>query len=228
MLRSTLGERNKKTYKWVSYRLPKLTMTFDYWQQFLFFFGGWRLCIQILEVNKFQLKLFALWAMNTRTSHRLVTEWPRNQLLTSYRLLLYRQSLFPRFIINLAWTEVVSAQPISSEEYTLFAWPQYLLSSLFVLINLFSCFGKNVLISLLNLYIAWKGVKKASHQTSYRIYSINRPRRLLNFWTLRVGACSRWALIKFSPFSGSVACLFWNNTINGINKTRRCNKARFL
>ena len=26
---------------------------------------------------------------------------------------------------------------------------------------------------------------------SYRIYSINRPGRLLNFWTLRVGAYSR-------------------------------------
>ena len=25
----------------------------------------------------------------------------------------------------------------------------------------------------------------------YRIYSINRPGRLLNFWTLRVGAYSR-------------------------------------
>ena len=41
----------------------------------------------------------------------------------------------------------------------------------------------------------------------YRIYSINRPGRLLNFWTLRVGAYLRWALIrdwaliKFSPFS---------------------------
>ena len=40
----------------------------------------------------------------------------------------------------------------------------------------------------------------------YRIYSINRPGRLLNFWTSRVGAYSRWALIrgwaliKFSPF----------------------------
>ena len=40
----------------------------------------------------------------------------------------------------------------------------------------------------------------------YRIYSINRPGRLLNFWTLRVGAYSRWALtrdlalIKFTPF----------------------------
>ena len=30
----------------------------------------------------------------------------------------------------------------------------------------------------------------------YRIYSINRPGRLLNFWTLRVGAYSRWALIQ--------------------------------
>ena len=44
---------------------------------------------------------------------------------------------------------------------------------------------------------------------AYRIYSIKRPGRLLNFWTLRVGAYSRWALIrgwafiKFSPFSAS-------------------------
>ena len=28
------------------------------------------------------------------------------------------------------------------------------------------------------------------HET-YRIYSINRPGRLLNFWTLKVGAYSR-------------------------------------
>ena len=68
----------------------------------------------------------------------------------------------------------------------------------------------------------------------YRIYSINRSGRLLNFWTLRVGAYSRWALIrgwaliKFSTFSASVVCLFCNKTINGKNKTRRCNKARFL
>ena len=46
-------------------------------------------------------------------------------------------------------------------------------------------------------------------QVGYRIYLINRPGRLLNFWTLRVGAYSRWglirgwALIKFSPFSAS-------------------------
>ena len=30
----------------------------------------------------------------------------------------------------------------------------------------------------------------------YRIYSINRPGRLLNFWILRMGAYSRWALIR--------------------------------
>ena len=70
---------------------------------------------------------------------------------------------------------------------------------------------------------------------SCRIYSISRPGRLLNFWTFRVGAYSRWALlrgcalIKFSPFSASVLeCLFCNKIINGNNKTRRCNKARFL
>ena len=43
-----------------------------------------------------------------------------------------------------------------------------------------------------------------------------------------MGANSRWALIKFSTFSASVVCLFCNKTINGNNKTRTCNKARFL
>ena len=68
----------------------------------------------------------------------------------------------------------------------------------------------------------------------YRIYSINRPGRLLNFWTLRVGAYSRWALIrgwaliKFSPFSASEVSLFCNETIYANNKTRGSNKARFL
>ena len=44
---------------------------------------------------------------------------------------------------------------------------------------------------------------------NYRIYSIKRPGRLLNFWTFRVGAYSRWALIrgwaliKVSQFSAS-------------------------
>ena len=68
----------------------------------------------------------------------------------------------------------------------------------------------------------------------YRIYSINRPGRLLNSWTLRVGAYSRWALIRdwalitFSPFSASEVCIFFNKTITANNKTRGCNKARFL
>ena len=69
---------------------------------------------------------------------------------------------------------------------------------------------------------------------NYRIYSINRPGRLLIFWTLRVGAYSRWALtwglalIKFLPFLASEVCLFCNKTINANNKTRRSNKATFL
>ena len=49
-----------------------------------------------------------------------------------------------------------------------------------------------------------------------------------------MGAYSRWALIrgwaliKFSPFSTSVVCIFCNKTVNGNNKTRRCNNAMFL
>ena len=49
-----------------------------------------------------------------------------------------------------------------------------------------------------------------------------------------MGAYSRWALIrgwaliKFSPFSAIVVCLFCNKIINGNNKKQRCNKARFL
>ena len=73
----------------------------------------------------------------------------------------------------------------------------------------------------------WK-IKIKLYGHSYRIYSINRPGRLLNFWALRVGAYSRWALIKFSPFSASEVCLFCNKTINANNKTRISNKARFL
>ena len=68
----------------------------------------------------------------------------------------------------------------------------------------------------------------------YRIYLINCPGRLLNFWTLRVGTYLRWALIwgwvliKFSPFSTSVVCIFCKKTVSGNNKMWRCNKARFL
>ena len=36
-----------------------------------------------------------------------------------------------------------------------------------------------------------------SFSPDYRIYSIKRPGRLLNFWTLRVSTYSRWAFIKF-------------------------------
>ena len=59
--------------------------------------------------------------------------------------------------------------------------------------------------------------EERDRKVSYRIYSINRPGRLLNFWTLRVGAYSRWVLIRG----------FCNKTINANNKTRS-NKARFL
>ena len=53
-------------------------------------------------------------------------------------------------------------------------------------------------------------VEESATNHGYRVYSINCPGRLLNFWTLRVGAYSRWvlirglAVIKFSPFSASV------------------------
>ena len=83
-------------------------------------------------------------------------------------------------------------------------------STLSVIINFYSCNSPN------NNFFS-----------NYCIYSINRPGRLLNLWTLRVGTYSRWALIKFSPFSRSVTCLFCNKTVNGNNKTRRSNKARF-
>ena len=49
-----------------------------------------------------------------------------------------------------------------------------------------------------------------------------------------MGAYLRWALIrgwalnKFSPFSRSVRSIFFNKTVNGNNKTRRCNEAGLL
>ena len=39
-------------------------------------------------------------------------------------------------------------------------------------------------------------IPKKKGKVGYRIDSIKRPGRLLNFWTLRVGAYSRWALIR--------------------------------
>ena len=56
--------------------------------------------------------------------------------------------------------------------------------------------------------------------TALGVYQIFGPWE----WALIRG----WALIKFSSFSASVVRLFYNKTINGNNKTRRCNKARFL
>ena len=58
------------------------------------------------------------------------------------------------------------------------------------------------------LFFRFKRLGKKGISCKYRIYSINRPGRLLNFWTLRVGAYSRWALIKFSPFSANVVVYF--------------------
>ena len=63
---------------------------------------------------------------------------------------------------------------------------------------------------------------------NYRIYSINRPGRLLHFWTLREALIRGWAIIKFSSFLASAVCLFCNKTIYGNNKKGGCNKARFL
>ena len=37
-----------------------------------------------------------------------------------------------------------------------------------------------------------------------------------------------WGLINLSPFSTSVVCIICNKTVNGNNKTRRCNNAMFL
>ena len=80
----------------------------------------------------------------------------------------------------------------------------------------------------------WLWYKHLYCNLRYRISSINCPGRLLNFQTLKVGAYSRgalirgWALIEFSPFLTSVVCIFCKKTVNGNNKTRRCNKARFL
>ena len=74
----------------------------------------------------------------------------------------------------------------------------------------------------------------------YRIYSINRPGRLLKFWTLRVGAYSRWALIRggrlfeagrllnFHHFQRVKYVYFATEQQKANNKMRRSNKARFL
>ena len=80
-------------------------------------------------------------------------------------------------------------------------------------------------------WLHFKELNREHYSTGYRIYSIDRPGRLLNFWTLRVGPCLKWELIQgwaLIKSSTSVVCLFCYNTINGNNKTWICKKARFL
>ena len=69
----------------------------------------------------------------------------------------------------------------------------------------------------MNLYKSFCVVEKELFTKAYlpNLFN-NRPGHLLNFWILRVGAYSRWAL---SPFSASEVCLFCNQTINANNKT---------
>ena len=58
-----------------------------------------------------------------------------------------------------------------------------------------------------NLQLTSNKFKKVNK--NYRIYSINRPGRLFNFGSIRLGAFSRWALIRgwafiiFPTFSAS-------------------------
>ena len=101
--------------------------------------------------------------------------------------------------------------------------------------RLFNCtFNEFVLLHEKFLQFDWLRAVVFQLYLKYRIYSINRPGRLLNFWTLRVGTYSRWALIrdwaliKLSPFSASEVCLFCNKTRTANNKSRRSNKAKFL
>ena len=126
--------------------------------------------------------------------------------------------------VNVTWVAVFAAACL----VYLLTW-----NSLYEVVALCAC-SVNPLTSLLTTSydIVYIIKRFLANRAIYRIYSINRPGRLLNFW--RVGAYSRWALIrgwaliKFSPFSASEVCLFCNKTINANNKTRRSNKARFL
>ena len=49
--------------------------------------------------------------------------------------------------------------------------------------------------------VNYKEENAKKQRKEYCIYSIKRPGLLLNFWTLRVGAYSRWTLIQ-------AGCLF--------------------
>ena len=67
------------------------------------------------------------------------------------------------------------------------------------------------------MFVIHAQVLQCYHKLHYRIYSIKRPGCLLNFWTLRVGAYSRWGfirgwvLIKFLPFSASSKFILQQN-----------------
>ena len=58
-------------------------------------------------------------------------------------------------------------------------------------------YGKSHCLNLNEFAFVNFGTYQSRRQNiTYRIYSIKRPGRLLNFWTLKVGAYSRWALIR--------------------------------
>ena len=68
----------------------------------------------------------------------------------------------------------------------------------------------------------------------YRIFSINRPGRLLHFWTLRVALIrggrlfEAGRLLNFLHFQQVKYVYFATEQQKANNKTRRSNKARFL
>ncbi len=53
------------------------------------------------------------------------------------------------------------------------------------------------------------GGERGTVRVKYRVYSIKRPGRLLNFWTLSGGAYSRWALIRGGALNriNTISCL---------------------
>ena len=150
-----------------------------------------------------------------------------------------------RLLVNLSATNVVHDEIITGTQEYFRILTQAVSRQIqvlhmkinFVVISLFFVLY-NVTLSFLfcNCSITYMYYNKITTD-KYRIYWINRPGCLLNFWTLRVGPYSRWALIrgwalKFSPLnSTSEVCLFCSKTINAIilnNKTQGSNKARFL
>ena len=109
----------------------------------------------------------------------------------------------------------INFEKLSGEQVLIFfklVHPMRAFFCIFCLIySFFSCF-EQLFLNFTQFVGGTNGTGKL--RVSYCIYSINRPGRLLNFWTLRVGAYSwwafirGWALIKFSPFSASVVVYF--------------------